>query len=366
MNREMKKKQSLNGWIRWLILFGICVLLYILTDSQLPGLLLLFLLVYLGISAFLAGCTGKKLVCSLRREEDPKKEGCSTIFLTIENQSVLPVVFGTMILEAENVLMGRKETVEQTFSLMPKAGRTFSFAAGDSHCGCIRIRVVQVKISDPLSVFGSVQRVSGKIAFYQLPAVSEVALSRETLSSYDMESYVYSSEKKGDDPSETFGLRSYQPGDSMKTIHWKLSGKMDELMIREWGLPVENRVMMILDMRRRSANGLSPDQIQRMVELFVSLSYTAAKLGMAHTVGWFQAEKGQFESYRICQTGDVFQMLPALLESPVREDVVSAADHFLASDLDKNFSTYLYVTIEALEEETERLDPYGKVTVYRA
>lgn len=37
----------------------------------------------------------------------------------------------------------------------------------------------------------------------------------------------------GDDPGETYDIREYRSGDSIRQIHWKLSGKLDDIMIRE-------------------------------------------------------------------------------------------------------------------------------------
>ena len=48
-----------------------------------------------------------------------------------------------------------------------------------------------------------------------------------------MESFRYSGSRPGDDPGETFDIREYREGDSIRQIHWKLTGKMDRLIIRE-------------------------------------------------------------------------------------------------------------------------------------
>lgn len=48
-----------------------------------------------------------------------------------------------------------------------------------------------------------------------------------------MEEGSQSVNRKGSDASEVFDLRTYQPGDDIHTIHWKLSQKTDELLVRE-------------------------------------------------------------------------------------------------------------------------------------
>lgn len=53
--------------------------------------------------------------------------------------------------------------------------------------------------------------------------------------------------RPGTDPSETFSIREYLPGDPIRQIHWKLSQKNDTTMLRELGLPVAEETLLLLD-----------------------------------------------------------------------------------------------------------------------
>ena len=54
----------------------------------------------------------------------------------------------------------------------------------------------------------------------------------------DCESIEYSAYRSGSDMSEVFGIREYREGDSIRNIHWKLTGKCDDIMIKLPSLPV--------------------------------------------------------------------------------------------------------------------------------
>ena len=54
----------------------------------------------------------------------------------------------------------------------------------------------------------------------------------------------YSQERPGADLTETFQIREYVPGDSMRQIHWKLSGKFDRLIVRDPALPITRNVLV--------------------------------------------------------------------------------------------------------------------------
>ncbi len=62
-----------------------------------------------------------------------------------------------------------------------------------------------------------------------------------------LDSDEFSMVKAGFDPSETFAIREYRPGDRIRQVHWKLSEKFDELMVRDYGLPIQNTILLLLE-----------------------------------------------------------------------------------------------------------------------
>ncbi len=69
-------------------------------------------------------------------------------------------------------------------------------------------------------------------------------------------------------------IRSYQPGDAMKKIHWKLSLRKGELMVRKFDEPVLQEVLILLDCSRPPSWGHS----QAEADLQDALLETAASL----------------------------------------------------------------------------------------
>ena len=68
------------------------------------------------------------------------------------------------------------------------------------------------------------------------PVMIEVGLASRY---FQGEAEVYDDKTGGAAVSEVFQIRSFQPGDKIQNIHWKLSAKEDELMVRENSLPME-------------------------------------------------------------------------------------------------------------------------------
>ena len=63
--------------------------------------------------------------------------------------------------------------------------------------------------------------------------------------------------RRGEDRSEMFQLREYRAGDDIRQIHWKLSAKTDELILREASQPESRELLLFWDKHHRhtSADG---------------------------------------------------------------------------------------------------------------
>ena len=60
------------------------------------------------------------------------------------------------------------------------------------------------------------------------------------------EGSVYDPGRRGTDRPETFPVRDYAPGDSLRQVHWKLSGKTGRLVVRDPARPVDHRLTVLV------------------------------------------------------------------------------------------------------------------------
>lgn len=65
--------------------------------------------------------------------------------------------------------------------------------------------------------------------------------------------------QKGNDTAEVFELREYQEGDELKAIHWKLTSKMDRLIVREYSDSTRYDTIVLYDIALK-ANGEDVDK----------------------------------------------------------------------------------------------------------
>lgn len=109
--------------------------------------------------------------------------------------------------------------------------------------------------------------------------------------------------KYGGGYSEEHDLRQYRPGDTVNTIHWKLSSKMDDVIVRE-PLVRENQDVYVV-LARVGAN-------DRGLEVLYWLSQALCDLEVPHTI---VADR----QYSVGNQTDTIRALCGILNTPIVE-----------------------------------------------
>lgn len=223
------------------------ILLYFFTDVSYAALMTESLLVYGCIACIISRVSGTNIEVFFEGEQKGEKGQEMYVDFHVKNRSRMPVFCACIFLAAENKLTGEKVDLQKGVLLLPMQKKTSSFFMKPEFCGCVKITCEKIEISDFFRLFVRSHSVRGEMVCYIFPEMTDIPFEEEKWNRYDAESYKYSSVQRGDDPSETFGIREYREGDYLKAIHWKLSGKAGELMVRELGLPIENSLIILMD-----------------------------------------------------------------------------------------------------------------------
>lgn len=99
------------------------------------------------------------------------------------------------------------------------------------HCGCVKISAGYCRVYDFLGIFFVPVKIKSELSCTVITKSSEIEIP-----DYFLNSLVVGYKPKSCSSSDLYEIREYQNGDSLRNIHWKLSSKTDELVVRE---PVE-------------------------------------------------------------------------------------------------------------------------------
>ena len=231
-------------WLLWLIFMAGAT---VVTGSWLMAAVFLFSALLLILSAAVTSLGGRKTVIKLSVPRAAERKENFRGRLTLQNQTVWPVFGGKGQILWENLFTGEHGEIPLSFSLGCKETRTIEFEACSSWCGCVKVQFSSWKCNDFFHVFSVRRQAVAEGCTVIMPEKQNSDFSFLTREGFDMESFRYSGNRPGDDPGETYDIREYQLGDSIRQIHWKLSGKLDDVMIREKSFPVDDTVLILAE-----------------------------------------------------------------------------------------------------------------------
>jgi len=193
----------------------------------------------------------------------------------------------TCTLTCTNTFTGQIDT---TAFPLPKQQNPFTIET--NHCGAIHITAANFQISDPLDLF--TRKLNHTLAHsYVIPPTSyklDIPIP-DTITSPDSDDY--STTKAGMDVSEIFAIREYQPGDPIRSIHWKLSEKIDKTMVREFGLPVANSILLVFG-EAPAGEEVTHDGWHASAKMYYSATLAFIENDVNVTMAW-QTKDGLYE-----------------------------------------------------------------------
>lgn len=315
--------------ILWGLELILCVLFYLFTDSYAGLWLMAVSLVLPMIEMILAGICAKKLSGALGVDNVGEKQKEMTAMLKIKNAGFFPFDRIFAKIKCENLLTGETAEYEILTAGPARAENRQQISLKSMHCGklCLSLEGFIV-----LDYFGlrkiTVSADSEKMTLITPDTFGlqiEVAYGENAV----LDAEEYSMSKAGFDPSETFAVREYRPGDHIHQIHWKLSEKLDGLMVRDYGLPVQNTILLLLETGYLEKNEEFPAQVEKLVECLASVSQEMCEQQIVHSIGWYNHKEQTYSSAEIDSLEEFTMILPELLSAVPGEDGTSVLGHYM-------------------------------------
>lgn len=296
-------------WLIWL-----AAILLMAVFGQTPALrwLLMLLPFCFAASSLVTWLASRKLSLSVKVKEGGSKKQGAKGELTVLNRSYLPVMQLRCTLLLRNLLTGEESQQLVSVPVLPKCRRKVAFRIKSQHCGQVAVTFKRVDAVD----FFSVTRFRLKFEAESDTIIMPNTFLMRVLPLIDSvcpeESDEYEPDRAGYDVSEVHQIRGYVPGDSVRQIHWKLTGKFDQLMVKQAGQPLKHAMLLFLDFSSGGAKKAAPACFDALAEVAVSLSQALLDSGIAHLVGWRQPN-GELAHISVQNADDLTAALPEML-----------------------------------------------------
>ncbi len=211
--------------------------------------------------------------------------------------------------ELENRFTGERKETAVPLAAGPGRTRTGELALSAAHSGLLSVGILRAEAVDWFGLFTRPLPCGAEGEVLVLPERFPVELAPGFSPEPLMDSGEYSSQKPGRDPSETFRIREYVPGDPVRQIHWKLSEKTGKTLVRDLGLPLDAQARFTLE-----AAPAAPEEVDAALDLLFSAGRALAEGEVPCAVG--RIPGGEEEYWTLLDEEDWDRFQRRLLSAP--------------------------------------------------
>lgn len=349
---------SLIIWIVWLL--G-AALLYAFEPGEVAFSILAASVILPVIMGVINLINSRFLSVSFKAPNNARKNERGVCAVEVQNRSVLPVPRVCCYVKTVNMLTGEKGELDVKVSVGSKGKKTASFTIESRHCGEIKIWVEKTVSYDCFGLFGKKLKFASKAVMTILPDTfaPEIKISTDAARPDDDE--VYSTTKAGWDYSDVFQIREYADGDSLKQIHWKLTQKFDELIVKDPGLPLVRSVLILWD--KTAAESVAPEDADAMAEVMVSVCQTLAENAVGFHVAWNDTETKLCELHEVPDFDRLCGLIPKMLSKGMGPCSVTGAEAFMSLTTAPHFPHVVYISA-GMPEDMDMLAENANVKAF--
>lgn len=345
----------LKNRVFYVLLLAAAALIYIFTNTYYTLTLLAVCVVMPVISLVLMLIAGREIAIELELPQTAEKKAASLTY-RISNPGRYPVARITFQIRLENQMTGAFRERRVSATAGSRETVTAELSLQNSKVGTVVVSTNKIRVYDAFGLFVFRKPDMPDQAVIIYPDMRNVEVHMENPVENTGDGSRYSPDRPGQDVSEIFALREYVPGDEIRKIHWKLSGKTDRTMVRDFSLPLNYSVFLLLELTRGSE-----ELVDAQVEIFLALSRTLLENGISHNMGWYDAAEERFNVEELDDFEELELAAAGVLSSYAVEESGAALDFYSASGYRSRSSILLYVVTEPKTDKIAELEVYQRM-----
>ncbi len=322
------------------LLLFVAAVLYLFTNTYYTLTLLIFCLALPFLSLVLMLFSRRGLDMSLELPGTAEKERVEFTY-RFTNTSVFPVARLLLQVQMENQMTGSQKMRQVSATIGGRKSVTARLSIQGSKVGTVLVSTRKIRVYDAFGLFAfkKASLPDQAVVVYPRPRDALVHMERPIETRGDGSRY--SPYRPGQDVSEIFALREYAPGDEVRKIHWKLSSKIDRMMIRDFSRPLNYSIFLLMELTKNRE-----DVVDAVVELYLSLSRALLASGINHSLAWYDAGEDTFHARELDDFEDLDMASAQVLSSYATEKTGTALDYYVASAYRNQQSILIYVTAD--------------------
>ncbi len=334
----------------------LCTVLLFAYKSKLTTVLFLFVLILPIVSFILAFIT--KLLLKINifyKSVTVKKFEPTQITVKLTNRFIMPVAPGEMFCRFPFKPKNMFEYLKILVSVPPCSSVMVNFNSPIKLRGVYEAGVEKIVIYDFLRIFALKKKVGRTEKFTVLP---RKLLTDPILTDSEAESENAASNSFSLSKNAFVNVREYQQSDSVKHIHWKMSAKLDKLMVKNYERSTGGTSIILADM-----NGYFPfeddnaEAADCVMEVMLALNY--AIIGDKHSCFniWYSSEEKRCESMTVTDQADYTLLYDLMCELPRQTEIYLPEDAAQScTDIPADAGEVYFITSQMRSDFIKKLD----------
>ena len=335
--------------IVWVVMALLAVLAFICT-GWVPLLVVALAVLLLPPIGWLSVVfAARKVSVALASKTTASRDAQVDVRLRVVNGSRIPLAHVRAVIQAHNLLTDEDARIAVSAALSPRSEVEVPVELVSSCCGRIACTIGLVRLFDPFRIFSWRVPCEEQRRLTVMPTLHSVYMRDVYAASPLSDTTVFSPYLKGSDLSEVFALREYEEGDELKRVHWKLSEKIDQMIVRDASLPLDNALLLFWD------KGVGPhldDKAMRanaMAEVMLALMEQLVSADVSFEVASNDIPAGSCMRAFVTDEADIYEVIGQLLSAPMMSASVSGIDEYCRIFGALSCSRLIYVCTERPE-----------------
>lgn len=299
------------------LLVVVCLIFSIVYKSRLSSVLLITVIAYPLIALAL---TAAQLLCIKAGFAETRgvyeKNRVFDIGVYISNQFVFayaPVEVQCMLPDNETGLFATKRLFA---SLSPMGKTRISVACMHKYRGSFSAKIERIAVFDPLRIIRLSRKTACEMTLVFLPR--KIKLGDLIPAASGERSLVQLNHLTGE-KDDFSHVRGYLSGDMLQLIHWKLTAKTDEFMIKQYEEINEQKALILCDMNIDATGSSLLMKADSIIETAIAFALSASDSGLRATV-----DMGAADNSLVCDINgrssfdrfyELMSVIPARIES---------------------------------------------------
>ena len=157
-------------------------------------------------------------------------------------------------------------------------------------CGCYQIRLESLEAHDLLHFFRFYKKAPSLTEVFVFPRETETSPFEPSDYGEGFDEFEETA-AKGNTSSNVTDIREYIPGDRLQKIHWKLSAKIDKLMVKENEHTSSNQFTLLIELYLPSPDS---DALEESIKNGYALACSLVRFGQPFFLCFYQERTSDF------------------------------------------------------------------------